>query len=218
MDRRREIACGAGMGESILMTCTKKRKCLWLLAATTCCAVLGVVYVRTHPLVFNESMWQHAHCIKIAGMGLHQFAREHDGKFPSHPSGYGNALLQVDEDIYFTLTGPGYDATPFQEAKRANGNLREVDCGRVYVQRLTGKSHGGIALLFDKVPSPGDHCPFPFRMWAPLGREVLFVDGSSAFIREDSWPEFAKEQIELLVKEGFEREKAEKLYAPTANP
>ena len=27
-------------------------------------------YVRTHPLVFNESFWDHAHCIKQAGMSL----------------------------------------------------------------------------------------------------------------------------------------------------
>jgi hypothetical protein len=74
-------------GGSILTACTMKRKCLWLLTATACCAVLSLVYVRTH--------------------------------------------------------------------------------------------------------------------------------GSSAFIREDSWPEFAQEQIELLVKDGFDRREAERLYAPT---
>ena len=30
---------------------------------------------------------------------------------------------------------------------------------------------------------------------------------------EREWPEFARKQIELLVKEGFDRAKAEALYA-----
>jgi hypothetical protein len=198
------------------MTRTMKRKCLWLLAVAACCAVLGVIYVHTHPLVFNESMWGHAHCIKIAGFGLLNFAAEHGGKYPFNPKGYGNALLQVNEDSYFALTGPGFDAAAFHKAKRTHGDLREEDCGRVYVQGLSEKSDSRIALLFDKLATPGgDHCPFPIRMWAPLGREVWFVGCYSSFIREDSWPEFAQEQIELLVKEGFERREAERVYAPT---
>lgn len=191
------------------------RKFLWLIAVLAGFAVLGAIYVRTHPLVFNESMWEHAHCIKIAGIGLHEFADEHGGRFPSHSNGYGNALLQVDDQYYFALTGPGYDAAPFQQAKRNKTDLREKSCGRVYVQGLTKKSNGGTAILFDKIPSPGDHCHFPFRMWASMGREVLFIDGSSAFIREDDWPQFAREQIELLVKAGFKRREAERLYTPS---
>src|SRR5258708_7490107 len=87
------------------------------------------------------------------------------------PPAYGNALLLLDEGCYFALTGPGYDAAAFHVAKRSSTELNEGDCGRVYVQGLSKKSHRGIALLFDKVPTPGgDHCHFPQRLWAPLGR------------------------------------------------
>jgi hypothetical protein len=145
--------------------------------------LLVALYIRTHPQVFNESFWQHAHCIKIAGLQLHAYAGEHHGRFPYSPRGYGNALLLLDEDIYFSLTGPGYDPTPFHDAKRNGTDLAEADCGRVYIQGLTLKSNAEIALLFDKIPTlGGDHCSFPFRLTAPPGREVWFVGLSHGFI------------------------------------
>jgi hypothetical protein len=182
-------------------------------------SVLAVVYVRAHPLVFNESFWQHAHCIKIAGLELRRYATENGGKFPSRPAGYGNALLLLNEECYFALTGPGYDASAFHEARKNGTDLPERACGRVYIQGLTPKSNSGIALLFDKLPTPGgDHCSFPWRFWATLGREVLFVDSSSTFVEETAWPEFAREQVELLVKEGIPRSEAERLFAAKPNP
>jgi hypothetical protein len=32
--------------------------------------VSAIHYVRSNPLVFNESLWQHAHCMKQAGLAL----------------------------------------------------------------------------------------------------------------------------------------------------
>jgi hypothetical protein len=190
------------------------RVSIWLLSALIVVALLAVIYVRSNPLVFNESLWQHAHCIKIAGLQLHGHAHDHGGKFPFHPKGYGNALLLLDPDTYFALTGPGYDAAPFHAAKLTGKDLSEEDCGRVYVQRLTTKSNSEIALLFDKLPTPGgDHCHFPNRLWARLGREVWFVSGHMEFVAESSWPEFAQKQVKLLVEEGFDREEAEGLFA-----
>jgi hypothetical protein len=91
--------------------------------------------------------------------------------------------------------------------------LSEEDCGRVYVQGLTRKSNPEIALLFDKLPTPGgDHCHFPMRLWAPLGREVWLVGTAMHFIREQDWPDFARAQVELLVADGFDRREAERLY------
>jgi hypothetical protein len=66
---------------------------LWLLILTLL-VLLVVFYVRTHPLVFMET---HAHCITPAGFCLHQYADEHNGHFPVHPQGYGNALLLMGE-------------------------------------------------------------------------------------------------------------------------
>jgi hypothetical protein len=192
----------------------------WLLGATIAIAALvvfAVVYVRTHPLVFNESMWGHAHCIPAAVLGFHEYADRHEGRFPHHPRGYGNALLLMDEMYYPNLTGPGYDTNPFLEAKRNGTDLAEEDCGRVYVQGLSLKTKGGasnIVILFDKLPTPGgDHMPLPGRMWAPLGREVCYANASHRFIPETDWLAFAAEQIDLLDKEGIPRAEAERLYA-----
>jgi hypothetical protein len=159
-------------------------------------------------------MEAHTHCIKFAGLQLEQYASEHEGRFPSHPKGYPNALLLMDEECFHSLTGPGYDAVPLREAKRLGKELAEEDCGRVYVQGLTKKSNPEIALLFDKLPTPGgDHCHLPVRLWAPLGREVWLVGMGHIFVRESEWPEFANKQVELLVQEGFERQEAERLFA-----
>jgi hypothetical protein len=119
-----------------------------------------------------------------------------------------------NEESFHTLTGPGYDAAPFHEAKRKGQELSEEDCGRVYIQGLTTKSNSNIVVLFDKIPTPGgDHCHFPHRLWAPLCREVWTVGRFSMEIEESEWPEFAQKQIELLVQEGIPRNEAERLYA-----
>jgi hypothetical protein len=188
-----------------------RRKWRWLLLALPLLAILVVVHVLTHPLVF---MPVHAHCIKVAGLQLEQYADQHDGRFPVHPRGYGNALLLMDEACFITLTGPGYDAAPLHEAKRNGHELTEEECGRVYVQGLTKKSNPEIALLFDKLPTPGgDHCHLPARLFAPLGREVWLVGMRDVFVAEREWPEFARKQVELLAQEGFDRQEAERLFA-----
>jgi hypothetical protein len=162
-------------------------------------------------------MEAHAHCIKFAGLQLEQYASEHEGRYPSHLKGYPNALLLMDEECFHALTGPGYNAAPLREAKRLGKELAEEDCGRVYLQGLTRKSNPEIALLFDKLPTPGgDHCHLPVRLWAPLGREVWLVGMGHTFVRESEWPEFAKNQVELLVQEGFDRQEAERLFASKA--
>jgi len=188
-----------------------RRKWLWLLLSLPLPAALIWVYVRTHPLVFMET---HAHCIVCAGMALDRYASEHGGRFPSHPRGYGNALLLLNEEFDSTLTGPGYDAAPFREARRTGADLSEEDCGRVYVQGLSQKSPREVALLFDKLPTPGgDHCPFPYRMLRPLGREVWFVGGDRTFVPETEWPAFSSKQVDLLVREGLDRPEVERLFA-----
>lgn len=194
--------------------CDMRRWKKRMLAVIVVGVIAAVVYVRASPLTFNESLWHHAHCIKIAGLALHNYAEANGGRFPTHPNGYGNALLLLNDDLFFALTGPMYDAAAFHDAKRSGRILAEEECGRVYVQGLTLRSDSQIVVLFDKCPTPGgDHRHFPDRLWAPLGREVLFVDGTMRFVLECDWPAFARNQIELLEKNGIARAEAERLYA-----
>ena len=173
------------------------------------------VYVRTHPLVFMKT---HTNCITMAELEFAQYAADHEGRYPFHSKGYPNALLLMDQQSFNALTGPGYETTALNEAKRTGGELSEDDCGRVYIQGLAKKFEPNIAMLFDKLPTPGgDHCPFPFRMWAPLVREVLMSEGTHTRVRESEWPEFSKRQVNLLVSEGWNRQEAERLFASKPN-
>jgi hypothetical protein len=184
-----------------------------------CCGVLALactIYVRTHPLVFNESFFEHAHCIAGASSVLRGYALDHEGRYPTHANGYGDALVLIDDHWDEALTGPGYTTAVFDRVRKTGEDAPEAEFGRVYVQGLNTESDSRLAILFDKVPTPGgDHTQHIHRFFAPLCREVLFVHGDHSTIREKDWPAFAKHQVELLVDAGFTREKAEEYYAAT---
>lgn len=190
-----------------------RRKCLLLIALgllAPMATLVGVLSLR--PGVYLPA---HQHCIKMAGMEMHRYAADHDGRLPSHPEGYGNALLLLGEDSWPMLTGPGYDVQAFHRARAGGRGLAEDDCGRVYVQGLHAKSSNTseLVILFDKLSTPGgDHCHLPARLWASRCREVLYVDGHVNVIGDDRWPAFAAEQINLLVAAGIPRAEAERLY------
>jgi hypothetical protein len=191
-----------------------KRRSWMVLTALTGLLVGGLVYYRARPAVFNESFWEHAHCIAQANIALRSYAETNGGRFPHHPKGYPHALLLLPADSpWYALTGPGYRGDVLARARRSGLPLSEQACGRVYVQGLTLRSNGELVLLFDRLPTPGgDHCHFPQRLWAPYGREVLRTDGSHNFVGETEWPGFARRQVELLSREGIPRTEAERLY------
>ena len=195
---------------------TTLRVLLWSAGVVVLFVGLAVVYIKSHPLVFNESFWEHAHCIKAASLALSNYADSHHGQFPSHPGGYGDALLLLNVDWFYALTGPGYDETPFIEAKREGKHLPEEECGRVYIQGLTTKTiapQSKLAILFDKLPTPGgDHCHFLPRIWAPLGAKLALRTARWNSSKSKPGPH-SREQIELLAKEGIARDEAERLYA-----
>jgi len=165
----------------------------------------------------------HAHCIKITALAFDGFAAEHEGRFPVDTNGYGNALLQLTNytaNFWAGMTGPDYDGKVFEEAARTGRRISESECGRVYVQGLSKTNDPDIAFFFDKIPSPGgDHCHFPWRLYAPLGREVCTIGGGGySFIRETDWAAFSKKQVELLVTAEIPRQQAEEYYAESREP
>mgnify|MGYP007071070319 CR=1 FL=1 len=114
-----------------------------LMGSVGAAAVVGVActyYVKTHPLIFNESFWGHAHCIAQVSMSFQGYAEDHDGQFPFDTNGYGNALLCLSNEVnsyWACLTGPGYDGKVFATAAQTGGRIPESECGRVYVQGLS---------------------------------------------------------------------------------
>lgn len=192
---------------------------VWIIVAIAL-AVPSVclVDIFARPDVYNESYMDHAHCIKQAGALFHNYAALHDGRFPVHPDGYGAALMQFPEDTaWYPFTGAGIDREVMANAKRTGVAPAEGSFGRVYVQGLNVNSNSQLVILFDQRPTPGgDHCHLPHRLWAASVREVLLVDGSTRRIPEAEWPAFARNQVQLLVEEGFVREGAERLYGLTS--
>ena len=196
----------------------KAKRISKLKAATLVLAVLlgaAVWYVQANPRIFNESFLWHAHCIPQAGGALRVYASDHGGRFPVHTNGYGDALLLLADDNSFffeCLTGPGFSGDVFRKAKTTGANVNEAECGRIYIQGLKIDSNPDIVLLFDKLPTPGDHCHFFSRLTRPFGREVLFIAGHHQFIRNPDWPAFATNQIKLLVEAGIPEPVAKSYY------
>jgi hypothetical protein len=194
-----------------------KRRRLWIKTVAiggAAAIAFGVYFAKSHPLVFNESLWQHAHCMPQAGSAFRLYAGDHGGAFPVHTNGYGDALLLMTPERawFYYLTGPGYDTSAFTEALDSGGDVDEQRCGRVYVQGLSETNDAQIAILFDKIAAPPDHCHFPGRLWRAYVREVCFVDGDWRGVPVECWSAFAQEQVALLVQAGFAKEQAQELY------
>lgn len=194
---------------------------LWLLLAFAAGVALLVfaplLFMRVGfmPLVFNESFYDHSHCIKIIGLTFNTYANDNAGKFPTHTNGYGDALLLMMTDVGSPkmLTGPCYSEAVLEKANREKSDVPEAECGRVYVQGLAESANPEIFLLFDKQPTHGgDHYHGWGKLSAALGREVWTVGSGHKFVRDTEWLEAARKQIELLVAAGIPRERAVALY------
>lgn len=201
---------------------SKKRLQKIGVVALSAVAVLTVtiwMFVRNNPLIFNESFLGHAHCIKQATSELLLFAHDNGGRFPSHTNGYADAIMSIDSSTLYAFTGAGYTTEPLKAARDEKRNVPESELGRVYVQGLREHNDPKIAILFDKLPTPGgDHCHGFSRVWAPLAREVGFLDGSMERIWEKDWERFSREQISLLVAASFSKETAESYYSEQPKP
>ena len=190
------------------------------LVFAVCLGLAGFFYVKTHPLVFNESFLGHALCIAAAGLTLVTYAKVHEGRFPFHTNGFGDALVSLlrstGESSTSIITGANDDGGVFRDALANGTHVPQELCSRIYVQGLSETNGARIAILFDKEPSPGgDHCHGLRRIFAPSTREAAFTDGSHETVLETAWPQFAASQIDLLIAAGLTRSNAEAIYAPT---
>lgn len=201
----------------------KPRRWVWWMGGVFITFVVGHFFlpklfmsVGYKPLVYNESIYGHVHCIGQIAISLNVYANDNGGRYPSHTNGYGDALLMMFDLVGGQgdlLSGPCYRGKVFEDAFRLKSDVPESECGRVYVQGLTDSSHPDIVLVFDKQPTHGgDHTHGWHKLSAPLGREVKAIGHAHRFISEREWPEFARKQIELLVEAGIPRERALALY------
>ena len=186
------------------------RRAFWVVAT----AIVALFVL----LVYWSFCCVHQHCIQATAMSLLGYANDHEGKYPSSPKGFGNALLTLIKDGYFetptNIVGPDDDGHVYREALASGQDVDERLCTRIYVQGLTNKVEGRIAILFDRDGCPGgDH----FRkLWGPKVREVIYSNGAGLdTIPDERWAAFAKAQVRLLVANGIPKETAQSYYLLT---
>ena len=167
-----------------------------------------------------DSRWSaresHKHCMKNAGLGLNLYARDHEGRFPFHTNGFGDALLlfvKEEPSSLLSVCGPDDDGQLFVAALTNGLDVIEARCSRIYVQGLSDSNNPNIAILFDRYATRGgDHFRSHFAHYV---REVGMLDGSMQRIRAEGWSDFAFNQINLLVAAGIPRQTAEGYYKDT---
>jgi hypothetical protein len=200
----------------------RKRGKLKVASLIAIVAVVGLfAFVKMNPVIFNESFFEHAHCITIADAALEMYAQEY-GHWPYHTNGFGDAVLLTIENAWMSFTGPGFDDSELLSARASGRDVDENKLGRIYIQECRFFSEwvgtnvpSGICYLFDQVATPGDHVHLLGRLWAPPIREVLELGTSLKFVRDDEWYAYATNQIELLVAAGLDRRKARHYYEMT---
>ncbi len=187
--------------------------CMGLALFLVACALLWALDCKMYPL---RHLPRHRHCLKQTGLALRMYAGDHTGRLPTHPNGYGDALLLALPHVagcYTLLTGPGYSPDAFEVAGRDGTDVPETECGRVFIQGLTVSNSPSVIVMFDKMPTPGtDHC-FGLRHFKPLAREVLFLDGHVEAVLESEWMNVVTQQISLLVAGGMDRATADAYYS-----
>jgi len=154
----------------------------------------------------------HQHCMKVTGTMFNLYASEHGGALPYHTNGFGDALVLLAEgrpqDVAF-LCGPGDDGRVLSNAVVQGLHVAEEQCSRVYVQGLCKTNDPQICILFDRRSvRGGDH----FYGTGKRVREVCLLDGSMQRVPDAKWPEFSREQVDLLVAAGFRKEEALRYY------
>lgn len=178
---------------------------------------IGGIYVLSEYALWLDR--RHRHCIVNAGLSLKIYASDHNGHFPSHTNGFGNALVTWAKSFpgdERTLVGPGDDGAWLRKAVATGESVDESLCSRIYVQGLNESLDPQIVVLFDRFATRGgDHSPHP---WAGYLREAVRLDGSLARVPVAGWPAFASTQVELLVEFGIPRATAEAYYRPTLDP
>ncbi len=155
----------------------------------------------------------HRHCIKIAAVALRAYSVTHDGAFPYHTKGFGDALLLLVKEgcqpNVACLCGPGDDGHVLDGALLHDLDVPEAQCSRVYVQGLSTTNDPQICLLFDRRSVPGgDH----FYGQGPPVREVSLLDGRMERIPDEKWAEFSRQQVQLLQAAGWTLEKSLEYY------
>jgi hypothetical protein len=186
-----------------------RTKWIVLIVLIPLCGIFGWVGFN----IYYGCHYVHQHCIKSAGLAFRLYEGGHNGQFPSSTNGFGDALLMLAKeypDYIRNISGPDDDGHIFKEALQSHFIVPEDQCSRVYIQGLSEMNDPQICILFDRDSHKGgDHFRSP---WGHPLREVCLLDGSMQVIPDEKWPEFSRNQVDLLVAAGFSRTNALRFY------
>jgi hypothetical protein len=141
--------------------------------------------------------WSHC-CIKGIGLSLRLNSGDHGERFPSGgrtPEASLSLLLTNYCDLY-TLKGKSVRLEVARAAFERNGMLDSNTCDWIYQEGLTESGAPDLAILWDREPGL-NHNGGRTR---DGGREVLFVDGHSAWYSGSAWTNFMTQQHKLLAE------------------
>jgi len=174
-----------------------KRRLWPKLLAGTCILLIALVVSLVGYFKWKYPYGMSHCCAKGMGLALRTYAMDHDGRFPTGgdtPEASLSLLYSNYVDAY-TLRGKTVPLQVAQAALAKNGKLGPDSCDWHYVEGLTEADDPQIAILWDKVGlgHNGERLK-----WG--GHSVVLVDGSEQYVSGAKWPEFLKEQKELLAQ------------------
>jgi hypothetical protein len=166
---------------------------------TALAAVVAVVAVLACGL-YAYYRWNYpygsSHCCDIGLAGsLSAYAREHGGAFPSgeRTPEASLSLLYPKYTNANALRGKTVPLETVEEILESGQLLGPDTCGWHYVEGLTLKDDGRIAILWDKAGL--GHNGERLREG---GHYVVFLRGDREYVPESEWPAFLEKQEELL--------------------
>lgn len=135
-------------------------------------------------------------CDKQLYIGLLMYAEMHDGRFPSGgacpEASIAKIATECSEDFAYLLAGKSGKEARTLEYLRAHHTLTPSTCGWHYVEGLTLKDNGNLALFWDK-----EGLGHNAERLDGGGHIVTFVNGSSEHIHDGEWLGFLANQEKL---------------------
>jgi hypothetical protein len=131
-------------------------------------------------------------------MMLIQYADANGGAFPAGeatPEASLSLLYRMNPGIAYLLAGKSAPVENAEEILASGQLLDPKSCSWHYVHGLRRSDDSRLALFWDKVGS-GHHGE---RMTGE-GHNVWFIGGRYRWVSAEEWPEYMKEQEELLPK------------------
>jgi hypothetical protein len=136
-------------------------------------------------------------CLKGLARALHNYAEQHDGRFPSGggcPEASLSLLYRRDEDIDGWILCGKTKSPEAAQAILERGELLGPDtCDWHYVEGLTLSDDDRLALVWDKIGlgHAGQRLPHG-------GHSVCRLDGIEEVIPASEWQQFLDEQAQLM--------------------